>query len=58
MNFAKGKTTANAVLTALGTNGAVTIRNAVGSADVVSDLSGYFMDPRAVPVPLPGPPLP
>ena len=42
LNVTAGDTRANLVTVALGNGGAVQIRNALGSADVVVDLAGYY----------------
>lgn len=46
LNFAAGQTIANLVVVKIGAGGKVSIANAVGSADVIVDVVGYF-DPTA-----------
>ena len=45
LNFVPGLTRANRVTVKLGTDGAVDIFNAGGSADVIIDVNGWFTDP-------------
>ena len=56
LNFAAGRTVPNAVVAALGTDGKVRFVVATGSVHLVADVSGYFLDPANVPVPLGSPP--
>lgn len=47
VNFGPDQTVANQVVAELGTGGAITIYNALGSADVVVDVAGWFGDSSA-----------
>ncbi len=47
VNWGRGQTVAGRVIVALGSSGAVTVYNAVGWADVVVDVTGYFTDSGA-----------
>jgi hypothetical protein len=44
LNWSAGQTVANRVIVPLGSNMSFSIYNAVGSADVIVDISGYFTD--------------
>jgi Fibronectin type III domain len=44
LNFLPGQTVPNRVIVMLGTGGAVSFYNAVGSVDVVADVAGWFSD--------------
>jgi hypothetical protein len=56
LNFVAGRTVPNAVVSALGTQGRVRFDVAAGTTHLVADVSGYFLDPANVPVPLGSPP--
>jgi hypothetical protein len=56
LNYPAGATVANAVVAGLGTSARVQLRNAAGSVHLVADVSGYFLDPANVPIPLDSPP--
>lgn len=43
LNFGPGQTVANVVTVKLGTGGRIWLNNAVGTVDVVADLSGYYV---------------
>jgi hypothetical protein len=45
INLAGGKVGTNLVIVQLGTTGAITLFNAVGSTDVIVDVEGYFATP-------------
>jgi hypothetical protein len=45
LNFTPGSVVANALVVGLGSGGKVNINNAFGVTHVVTDLSGYFIDP-------------
>ncbi len=50
LNFAAGTTTPNAVLSGIGSTGAITFKNSAGTTThVISDLFGYFIDPNDQP---------
>jgi subtilisin family serine protease len=56
LNFQTGRTVPNAVVAALGSQGRVRFAVAAGNVHLVADVSGYFLDPANVPVPLGSPP--
>ena len=56
LNFQTGRTVPNAVVAALGSQGRVRFAVAAGNVQLVADVSGYFLDPANVPVPLGSPP--
>jgi len=43
LNFTEGQTIPNSVLTKLGDGGRITLRNAQGTAHLISDVSGYYV---------------
>ncbi len=43
LNFTEGQTIPNSVLTKLGDGGRITLRNAQGTAQLISDVSGYYV---------------
>ena len=45
INLSGGKVEANLVIVQLGSGGAITLFNSVGSTDVIVDVEGYFMAP-------------
>ncbi len=51
LNFTPGAVVPNAVVAGLGSNDKVAFFNSFGITHVVSDLSGYFIDPALQPVP-------
>lgn len=52
LNFAPGRTVPNAVVAGLGTQGQVRMHVGAGTAHLVADVAGYFLDPANVPVDL------
>jgi hypothetical protein len=55
LNFQTGRTVPNAVVSALGSQGRVRFDVAAGTVQLVADVSGYFLDPANVPIPLGAP---
>jgi hypothetical protein len=47
LNFTAGETVPNRVIVGVGASGQVSVFNALGSSDVIADVSGYFTDPSA-----------
>lgn len=45
LNFIEGQTVPNSVLTGLGSQKRITLRNAQGTAQLISDVSGYYVTP-------------
>jgi hypothetical protein len=51
LNFEPGATVANMVTAMMGTNGKVSLYNAVGQVHVVADLAGYYVPGSGAPGP-------